>query len=72
MVAVITQLRLTLVILVNLANQHLELVGFGPGASLNYLYRGLKTQGRGRPKKYDGKIDYKKLKDDYFTLIENS
>lgn len=41
-------------------------------ASLNYLYRGPKTQGRGRPKKYDGKIDYKKLKDDYFTLIENS
>ena len=41
-------------------------------ASLNYLYRGPKTQGRGRPKKYDGKIDYKKQKDDYFTLVENS
>lgn len=30
-------------------------------ANLNYLYSGIKSQGRGRPKKYDGKVDIKNV-----------
>jgi len=30
-------------------------------ANLRYLYKGPKTEGRGRPKKYDGKVDTKKI-----------
>lgn len=40
-------------------------------ANLLYKFFGKKTKGRGRPKKHDGKIDYKKLKEEYFTLIQN-
>lgn len=35
-------------------------------ADLKYLYKGNKTEGRGRPKKYDGKIFYKSLNKGYF------
>ncbi len=30
-------------------------------ANLKYLYHGPKTKGRGQPKKYDGKVDLKKI-----------
>lgn len=41
-------------------------------ANLMYLYNGEKRIGRGRPQKYDGKIDFKNLKQDYFKLIDAS
>ncbi len=41
-------------------------------ANLMYLYFGEKKAGKGRPKKYDGKIDFKNLQKEYFELIETS
>jgi len=41
-------------------------------AHLMYLFRGKKKTGKGRPKKYDGKIDYQKINCRYFTLIEKT
>jgi hypothetical protein len=37
-----------------------------------YLYEVEKSIGKGRPRKYDGKIAFKNLKIDYFKLIEKS
>ena len=39
-------------------------------SNLMYLYEGEKSKGKGRPRKYDGKIAFKNLKKDYFKLIE--
>ncbi|MBI1837956.1 MAG: transposase, partial [Flavobacteriia bacterium] len=39
-------------------------------ANLLYKYYGKKKEGRGRPKKHEGKIDYNKLKEEYFTLVQ--
>ena len=41
-------------------------------SNLMYLYEGEKSTGKGRPRKYDGKIAFKNLKKDYFKLIEKS
>ncbi len=41
-------------------------------ADLQYIYTDQQKYGRGRPKKYDGKIDYKKLRKEYFSLIEDN
>lgn len=41
-------------------------------ANLMYLYNGEKHQRRGRPQKYDGKVDFKSLKQEHFKLIETS
>ncbi len=41
-------------------------------SSLQYLYKGEPKKGRGRPKKYDGKVDFKNLNMKYFKLIEVS
>lgn len=41
-------------------------------ANLMYLYFGEKSKGKGRPKKYAGKIVFKNLKQDYFKFIETS
>lgn len=38
-------------------------------ANLRYLYKGPKRKGRGRPKKYDGKIDLKKIDKRRFKWI---
>ncbi len=35
-------------------------------SNLMYLYEGEKSIGKGRPRKYDGKIAFKNLKKDYF------
>lgn len=40
-------------------------------ANLQYKYNGKKKEGRGRPKKHDGKIDYKNLKEEYFDLVQS-
>src|SRR5690554_2302154 len=40
-------------------------------ADLRYKYLGEKKKGRGRPQKYDGKVDYKQLKDGYFSLTQS-
>ena len=40
-------------------------------ADLCYLYRGGATGGRGRPRKYDGKVDFADLKEEHFTLVED-
>lgn len=40
-------------------------------ANLLYLYRGNQNQGRGRPKKHDGKINYKSLQFDYFRTVQD-
>lgn len=39
-------------------------------ADLLYLYKGSRSSGRGRPKQYDGKIDFQELKEDHFTYYE--
>ena len=42
------------------------------GADLQYIYKGVHKTGRGRPKKYDGKIHYNKLKEEHFGIIEQN
>jgi hypothetical protein len=42
------------------------------GAGLRYIFKGGHKTGRGRPKKYDGKIDYSKLKGEHFTIVEEN
>lgn len=44
---------------------------FRDDADLKYLFRGERTSSRGRPKKYDGKIDLKNLRKDYFEKVES-
>lgn len=41
-------------------------------ASLQYQYKGEKTKGRGRPRKFDGKIDFSNLEKKHFTVIEQN
>ena len=41
-------------------------------ADLMYLYIGKKKAGKGRPKKYAGKIDYEKIDNKHFKLIEKT
>ena len=41
-------------------------------AALQYLFNGKQKKGRGRPKKFDGKVDYNNLNMNYFKLIEES
>jgi hypothetical protein len=41
-------------------------------ADLRYLYRGEPTGGKGRPRKYAGKIDIDNIDKGYFTLIEQT
>jgi hypothetical protein len=39
-------------------------------ADLKYLFYGERTGKKGRPRKHDGKIDWKNLNQDYFQIIE--
>lgn len=39
-------------------------------ADLLYRYTGVLSGGRGRPKKYEGKVEYNKLRNDYFSFIK--
>lgn len=39
-------------------------------ANLQYKYNGKQKSGRGRPKKYDGKVDYGNLKMEHFTTVQ--
>ena len=39
---------------------------------LRYAYRGEKKQGRGRPKSYDGQVDIKDLRPDYFNILKKT
>jgi len=41
-------------------------------ANLRYIYNGKQKSGRGRPKKLDGKIDYKNLDLEKFKIIEDN
>lgn len=41
-------------------------------AYLQYLFTGVQKKGRGRPRKFDGKIDYNNLDMNHFTLIEQT
>jgi len=41
-------------------------------AHLQYKYKGEQKSGRGRPKKYDGKMDYKNLKGIHITKVEDN
>jgi hypothetical protein len=41
-------------------------------ADLQYIFNGEQKTGKGRPKKYDGKIDYQNLKMIHFTRIEEN
>ena len=41
-------------------------------ADLLYLFRGKQSSGKGRPKKYDGKIIHNKIDENYFCLIEQN
>jgi len=41
-------------------------------ADLQYIYKGEHKKDRGRPKKYDGKVDYKNLKEQHITIIEKN
>lgn len=41
-------------------------------ADLNYKFIGKQKTGKGRPKKYDGKIDYKNLKENYFEKVQET
>jgi len=50
-------------------NTELEVVGkLRCDANLNYLYKGKQRKGKGRPRKYDGKIDTKKIDKRRFKL----
>ncbi len=42
---------------------------FRDDADLLYLFRGKQSGGRGRPKKYDGKVDHNNIRKDYFFLV---
>ncbi len=39
-------------------------------AHLQYIFKGKKSSGKGRPKKYDGKLDFTDLNTEQLTLIE--
>ena len=39
---------------------------------LRYLYKGERKKGRGRPKKYDGKVEFNNLNMKYFKLIKKT
>ena len=39
-------------------------------ADLQYLYYGPRTGKKGRPRKYDGKIDWNNLKENYFEIVK--
>ena len=41
-------------------------------ADLRYKYIAEQSTGRGRPKKYDGKVDFKNLKQEHINLIEEN
>lgn len=41
-------------------------------ADLKYLFKGKQKTGKGRPRKYTGKIDYQNLDLDYFDTIESN
>jgi len=41
-------------------------------ADLKYIYTGLQTGKRGRPKQYSGKIDFKNIDKDVFTLFDEN
>ena len=41
-------------------------------ADLQYLYKGKTTGKKGRPKKYDGKIDHTNIRKDYFKLVSKN
>lgn len=48
-----------------------ELVSrFRDDADLQYKFKGKQKSGRGRPKKYDGKLDYSNLNMEHFTIIK--
>jgi len=41
-------------------------------ANLRYLFKGVQLKGRGRPKQYDGKLDYKNLNQQHIKVIEKT
>ena len=45
---------------------------FRKDAFLQYLYKGEQKKGRGRPRKYDGKVDFNHLNMEHFKLIEQT
>ena len=45
---------------------------FRDDADLKYLFTGKQTGGRGRPRKYSGKIDTKNIDENYFELINQN
>lgn len=45
---------------------------FRNDADLLYLFRGQHSGGRGRPKKYDGKIIHNKINKDYFNFVDKN
>jgi hypothetical protein len=45
---------------------------FRDDANLKYINNGIKTAGRGRPKKYDGKVDPKNINMDIFKPVETT
>lgn len=56
-----------------LTNHGFEVVSrFRNDANLQYKYRGEQKSGRGRPKKYDGKVDYNTLNMEHFDIIEQN
>jgi hypothetical protein len=45
---------------------------FRDDADLLYLFHGHQSEGRGRPKKYDGKIIHNNINKDYFNFVEKN
>jgi len=45
---------------------------FRDDADLLYLFHGHQSEGRGRPKKYDGKIIHNNINKDYFSFVEKN
>ncbi len=55
-----------------ICNQQLEIISrLRKDAHLQYEYTGVQKEGRGRPKQFDGKVDYKNINLDHFKEIEN-
>lgn len=57
----------------NLCSNDFEVVSrLRDDADLRYKYKGIQNSGKGRPRQYEGKIDYKQLNMEHFSIIEEN
>ena len=57
----------------SLCDNDFEVVSrFRSDADLKYLFKGVQKKGRGRPRKYSGKVDFNNLDMNYFSIVQDS